>query len=355
MTDGLSKRPVISISEADQLQEARNIIRQESLALQSLSESLTDSFCDATRMIRSCRGSVVVTGVGKAGLIGQKIVATFSSLGTRSHFIHPTEALHGDLGCVAVGDVLLALSNSGESEEVLRLLPSLRRMHIPVIALTRDVDNPLARHSDVVICIGRHSEAGSLGLAPSCSTTAMLAMGDALALVVSQLRGFTARDFAMFHPAGNLGRQLKPVREIMRTGPQVRVALETETVRQVMINHSKPGRRTGAVILTSEDGRLTGLFTDSDLARLFEHRRDEQLDQQIRHVMTVNPITIKPDVLLPQAIHLMSERKLSEIPVIDAHRNPVGMLDITDVLQVVDPAYLEAENRSSSATLRHAG
>lgn len=354
MSDGPTARPILTIGAAEQLREARRIIRQEASTLDRLAESLGESFCDATSMIRACRGSVVVTGVGKAGLIGQKIVATLSSLGTRSHFLHPTDALHGDLGCVAAGDIVLALSNSGESEEVLRLLPSLRRMHVPVIAITRDDDNSLARHADVVLSIGRHNEAGTLGLAPSCSTTAMLAMGDALALVLSQMRGFTARDFAMYHPAGNLGRQLRQVREIMRTGPQVRVALETETVRQVMINHSKPGRRTGAVILTSASGQLTGLFTDSDLARLFENRRDEQLDQPIRHVMTANPITIGPDALLPEAIHLMSERKLSELPVINEQRIPVGMLDITDVLQTVN-SNPQAEQATEVLSVRQAG
>ena len=205
-----------------------------------------------------------------------------------------------------------------------------------MIAITRDDENSLARLADIVVCIGKHQEAGELQLAPSCSTTVMLALGDALALVLSQSKGFTARDFASLHPAGSLGRQLCPVKDVMRSGSQLRVASENETVREVMIHHSHPGRRTGAVILTNKAGRLTGLFTDSDLARMFEHRRDEQLDQPIRHVMTCNPITLGPDVLLPEAIHLMSERKLSEVPVIDEERNPIGMLDITDVLQTVD-------------------
>ena len=159
-----------------------------------------------------------------------------------------------------------------------------------------------------------------------------------MALVLSQLRGFTSHDFAKYHPAGSLGRQLCPVRDVMRSGPQLRIASENETVREVMIHHSHPGRRTGAVILTDGEGRLTGIFTDSDLARLFENRRDEQLDQPIRMVMTANPITVAPGVLLPEAIHLMSERKLSEVPVIDPDRFPIGMLDITDVLQRVESA-----------------
>ena len=235
-------------------------------------------------------------------------------------------------------DVILALSNSGESEELISLIPSIRQLRVPLIAVTRDSENTLARHASVVVRFGKHEEAGSLSLAPSCSTTAMLAIGDAMALVLSQLRGFTSHDFAKFHPAGSLGRQLCPVRDVMRSGAQLRIASENETVREVMISHSHPGRRTGAVILTNGDGLLTGIFTDSDLARLFENRRDEQLDQPIRLVMTANPITVAPDVLRPEAIHLMSERKLSEVPVIDQDRVPVGMLDITDVLQRVESA-----------------
>ena len=329
-------RAVIAFGDVEQLREARRIIRQEADALVRLADSLDPAFCDAVRAIRAATGCVIVTGVGKAGLIGQKIVATLASTGTRAHFLHPTEARHGDLGCVGPEDVALLLSNSGETEELIALIPSLKTLRVPVIAVTRDSDNSLARQADVVVRVGRHQEAGELGLAPSCSTTAMLAIGDALALIISQLKGFTARDFAVFHPAGSLGRQLCPVRDMMRTGKQLRVALEDETVRQVMVFHSHPGRRTGAVILTNATGRLTGLFTDSDLARMFENRRDEQLDQPIRDVMTRNPITLTPDVLLPEAIHVMSERKLSEVPVIDKDRIPVGMLDITDVLQKVD-------------------
>ena len=331
-----STRDAVPFSDVEQLREARRIIRQEADALGRMAERLAPSFCDAVRAIRAATGCVIVTGVGKAGLIGQKIVATLASTGTRAHFLHPTEARHGDLGCVCADDVVLVLSNSGETEELILLIPILKSLCVPIIAITRDAENALARHADIVVPIGRHSEAGDLGLAPSCSTTAMLALGDSLALVISRSNGFTARDFAIIHPAGSLGRQLCPVRDVMRSGQQLRIASENETVRDVMIHHSKPGRRTGAVILTNEIGRMTGLFTDSDLARMFEKRCDEQLDQAIFHVMTCNPITLGPDVLLAEAINLMSQCKLSEVPVIDQDHIPIGMLDITDVLQKVD-------------------
>ncbi|MEZ6041395.1 MAG: KpsF/GutQ family sugar-phosphate isomerase [Planctomycetaceae bacterium] len=327
---------ILSFNQADHLREARRIIQHEAAVLQSVAESLSIDFCEAISLMQDCSGTVITTGVGKAGLIGQKIVATLASTGTRARFLHPTEALHGDLGTVDIHDVVLAFSNSGETDELTRLLPCFAHMKVPVIAVTRDRENSLARAASVTIAYGHHVEAGHLALAPSSSTTAMLAIGDAIALVLSQARGFSSTDFARFHPAGSLGRKLTPVDSVMRTGTQVRVARDSETVREVMIGHSQSGRRTGAVILVNQDGRLSGLFTDSDLARLFEHRRDEQLDQSIREVMTANPVTISRHAVLPAAIHLMSERKLSELPVIDEEKRPVGMLDITDVLHFMD-------------------
>ena len=323
---------VIPLTQVEQLRDARAIIQQEADALAELSRDLDASFCDAVRLIHTTPGSVIVTGVGKAGLIGQKIVATMASTGTRARFLHPTEAVHGDLGCVAGGDVVLALSNSGRSEEVLRLIPVLARLDIPVIAMTRDDENPLAQAAQVVLVIGRHTEAGELELAPTVSTTAMLALGDALSLVLSRAKGFSESDFAVIHPAGALGRQLQSVREVMRSAGDFRVAMESDTVRQVMIELSRPGRRTGAVVLTKPDGRIGGIFTDSDLARLFEQRRDHLVDQPISAVMTANPTTIGPNALVSEAMNLMSNRKLSELPVVDADGIPLGLVDITDII-----------------------
>jgi len=208
----------------------------------------------------------------------------------------------------------------------------LKRLDVPVIAITQDRQNALARAATIVLPIGRHKEAGELQLAPSVSTTAMLAMGDALSLVLSRQRGFTETDFAGFHPAGSLGRKLQPIHEVMRQGAEFRVACATSTVRQVMIELSRPGRRTGAVVLVKPNGAIAGIFTDSDLARLFEQRREHLVDGPISAVMTVNPTTIRPDALLPDALQLMSDRKISELPVVDEHRRPVGLVDITDVI-----------------------
>lgn len=334
----IDRPDVIPLNHIEQLREAQQIIRQESAALSDLADGLTASFSDAVSLIAGCSGSVIVTGVGKAGLIGQKIVATMASTGTRAWFLHPTEAVHGDLGCIADGDVVLALSNSGASEEVLRLLPVLKRFSIPVIAITRDGQNQLANAATVILPIGVHREAGDLRLAPSVSTTAMLALGDALALVLSQARGFTARDFAAFHPAGSLGRRLCPVSDVMRNGNDIRIARSTETVRQMLINLRLPGRRTGAVIVTGDDERICGIFTDSDLAKLFEQRSEHLIDGPIADVMTADPTTTTTDVLLSEAIQLMSRRKISELPVVDADGKPVGLIDITDVLEFVPAA-----------------
>ncbi|MGB4711762.1 MAG: KpsF/GutQ family sugar-phosphate isomerase [Fuerstiella sp.] len=323
---------VIPHHRLTQLREARAVIQHEANALLSLLYDIDTSFCDAVDLIHESTGTVIVTGVGKAGLIGQKIVATMASTGTRAYFLHPTEALHGDLGCVGPQDIVLALSNSGSTEEVLRLLPPLKRLQVPVIAITRDRENPLAKAANIVLPIGRHKEAGELQLAPSVSTTAMVAMGDALSLVLSRHRGFTETDFAGFHPAGSLGRKLQPVHEVMRQGAEFRVACATSTVREVMIELSRPGRRTGAVVLIKPSGAIAGIFTDSDLARLFEQRREHLVDGPIADVMTVNPTTIHPDALLPEAMQLMSDRKISELPVVDQDRRPLGLIDITDVI-----------------------
>ena len=327
-----TSKDVIPLDAVAQLQKARQIIRDEAEALQKTADRLNGTFCDAVRLIEKCCGCLIVTGVGKAGLIGQKIVATLGSTGTRSWFLHPTEAVHGDLGCVHDDDVVLAISNSGRSEEVLRLLPVLADRRIPVIALTRDSQNVLARAAAVTICIGRHEEAGDLGLAPTTSTAAMLAVGDALALTLSQARGFTAEDFARCHPAGSLGRQLQSVCDVMRTGDALRVARADHSVRSVLVEQQRPGRRTGAILLVDATGRLQGIFTDSDLVRLFEQHRESQLDRPVSEVMTRQPCTISHRALLPQALEILSARKLSELPVVDDGGRPVGIIDVTDVI-----------------------
>lgn len=322
----------IPFSELEQLREGREIIRQESETLAALSRRLDASFCAAANLLEQCAGSVVVTGMGKAGIIGRKIVATLCSTGTRAVFLHPAEAVHGDLGGVRGDDVVLALSNSGETEEIRRLLPLFRRAGTPIVALTSKETSTLGREADVTVSLGTIREAGQFDLAPTSSTTAMLALGDALALIVSRAKGFTRQQFAQFHPAGNLGRRLQCVREIMRHGEQLRIAPRAATIREVFLSARKPGRRTGAVMVVENDGRLAGLFTDSDLARLLENRRENQVDRPIAEVMTANPFTIDAAAPLSDAIEILSRHRISELPVVDVAGKPIGLIDITDVI-----------------------
>lgn len=319
----------------EQLRYARQIIQVESRSLERVAKRLDGEFCRAVAYLYECRGSVIVSGMGKAGLVGQKIMATLASTGTPAHCLHPAEAVHGDLGRVHRDDVMLMLSQSGETEEVVRLLPSLAELGVPILAVTARADSTLGRAATVVIELGPLDEACSLGLAPSTSTTAMLAVGDALALVVSRMRNFGREDFARFHPAGSLGQKLSKVQRHMRPLSQCRVAFAEQTVREVLVGASVPGRRSGATMLTDRQGRLLGIFTDSDLARLFEQRRDADLDGPISDVMTSNPLTARLGSMMTEAVSLMSARKISELPVVDAAGKPVGLIDITDVVDLL--------------------
>jgi arabinose-5-phosphate isomerase len=328
----------IPFTQFERLREGRDVIKQEAEALLDLMGRLDSHFCDAVDALCDCQGSVAVTGIGKAGLIGQKIAATLSSTGTRSHFLHPSEAVHGDLGCLHSEDTLLALSNSGETEEVCRLLPTMRQMEIPVIAMTGKRSSQLGSQAAITLELGRIREAGTHGLAPSTSTTAMLALGDALALVVSRAKGFTPRQFAVFHPGGSLGKKLTRVRDVMRVGGELRTAREHETVRDVFARASKPGRRTGAVIVIDAEDRLAGIFTDTDLVRLLEQRREADLDRPVGAVMTIQPLSVDVDSNLADAIEVLSQRKVSELPITDKHGRPVGVIDITDVVGLIPDA-----------------
>ncbi|MBN1910369.1 MAG: KpsF/GutQ family sugar-phosphate isomerase [Pirellulales bacterium] len=333
------------MSPEEQIRLGRQILQIESRSLAQLAGRLDGSFCQAVDLLYQVKGSVIVTGMGKAGLVGQKIMATLASTGTRAHCLHPAEAVHGDLGRIHRDDVMLVLSQSGQTEEVVRLLPSLTELGVPILAITARRDSTLGRAATVVIELGSIEEACSLGLAPSTSTTAMLAVGDALALVTSRMRDFRREDFARFHPAGALGQKLQKVEQVMRPRKHCRVALEDKTLREVMIEASVPGRRSGAIMLVDAAGRLAGIFTDSDLARLFESRRDPQLDVPISRYMTAGPMTVSAGRLLTDAVTLMAKRKISELPVVDDQNCPIGMIDITDVVGL-----MPGEEESSAET-----
>jgi arabinose-5-phosphate isomerase len=327
--------PAACRTDAERLAYAREILRGEAAALEQVAARLDGAFLDAARLLHSCAGRVAVTGTGKSADVGRKIAGTLNSTGTRAYVLDATSAMHGDLGMVHPNDVALVLSHSGESEEVVRLLSPLRQLAAAVIALTGSGHGTLARQADVALVYGPLDEVCPLGLAPSTSTTVMIAVGDALAFVLARMREFTRDDFARFHPAGSLGRKLLRVEAVMRRGDELRLAGQDDTVRAVFSRGRKRGRRTGAVMITDDDGRLCGLFTDSDLARLFERRRDGALDQPVREVMTPGPITVSLGSRLADAVEILSRRKISELPVIDGGGRPAGLLDITDLIGLV--------------------
>jgi arabinose-5-phosphate isomerase len=320
------------LSPFEQLRLAREIVRTEGQTLLALADRLGEEICHAIALLASNRGSVIVSGMGKAGLIGQKIAATFASTGTRSHFLHPSEAIHGDLGRLHAEDVALVLSFSGQTEEIVRILPALRDLKVPIIAVTGQPESALATQAVITLDLGAICEACPLGLAPTASTTAMLALGDALALVLSRMRGFSSEDFARFHPGGSLGRKLARVEDAMRPLAQCRVAQATQTLRETLVGQSRPGRRTGAIMIVDEAGLLVGIFTDSDLARLLEANRDASIDGPLADVMTESPATIAMGEPLSTACELLSRRKISELPVVDQAGKPFGLIDITDVV-----------------------
>jgi arabinose-5-phosphate isomerase len=322
----------IPFSSEDQLRAAREILRLEAVGIYDLSNRLDETLCEVLALLAACRGSVIVTGMGKAGLIGQKIAATFASTGTRAHFLHPAEAFHGDLGRIHPDDAVVVLTQSGETAEVVQLLPSLREFGVLLVAITASRTSTVGRAANVVIELGQLEEACSLGLAPSTSTTAMLAVGDALALVLSKMRDFKADDFARFHPGGALGRRLSRVDDVMRPLAECRCAKDLQTVREVIVSCTKPGRRTGAIMLTNAAGKITGLFTDSDLARLFERRDEAALDAPVREVMAKKPTTVLSGTRVADAVALLAKRKFSELPVVDKAGRPIGLVDVTDIL-----------------------
>lgn len=319
----------------EQLRLAREIIRHEGDALVRLARHLDDSFCAGVDLVAGCSGNVLVCGMGKAGLIGQKIAATLASTGTRAFFLHPAEAVHGDLGRVCAADVAIVLSQSGETAEILQVLPALEAAGAAVVAVTCKAQSTLARSATATICLGRIDEADPLGLAPTTTTTAMLAVGDALALVVSQMRGFCREDFARNHPGGSLGRHLMRVEQAMRPLAECRVARDAETARKVFIERRRPGRRSGAIMLVDDAGQLSGIFTDSDLARLFERARERELDGPMSLLMTRNPKRTVAGTMLSDAVQLMAASKISELPVVDSQGAPLGMLDVTDLVSML--------------------
>jgi arabinose-5-phosphate isomerase len=306
----------------------RDILRQEADALRWLVDHLPGRFGEACERMRDCRGSVVVSGVGKAGLVGRKLSATLSSTGTRSFCLDPLNAFHGDLGMVGSGDLAILLSNGGASPEMLLIADYCRRQGIPVIALTRAEDTPLARAADIALPFGSFPEACPLRLAPSTSTTLMVALGDALALTVQHLKGFTEVDFARFHPAGSLGRQLRAVDELMRTGELVAVCTEDTPVFAAVTALTRA--RCGLCLITDADGRLAGVYSDGDFRR--DGMAQKDLHEPVGSRCARPGRRIESGRLVGEALALMREARINALPVVDPEGRPLGLLDIQDLV-----------------------
>lgn len=319
----------------DILASVQSVLKSEAdalAALPALCESQRAAVEKACELIRGCQGRLVVTGIGKAGHIGTKLSATFASTGTPSFVLHPAEARHGDLGMVQEQDVVLALSNSGSSEEVVALLPAFARIGVPVIAIVGRTDSPLAAHAAVALSIGRVVEACPLGLAPSTSTTAMLALGDALALTVQRMRAFTPEQYARFHPGGALGRKLMTCAEVMRTGERLAAVAPETSLLACMRAIGKA--RAGSVVLVDADRRLLGICTDGDLRRALSNASEPAalLNGPVRAVATVPCKHIRSDELLQSALRLCAAKKINELPVVDGDGRLAGLLDLQDLV-----------------------
>lgn len=333
MTDD-TRTPVPPPTAAiDLIAEGRRVVEVEATAIRELVARIDRNFARAVDLIRTGHGRLVVSGLGKPGFVAQKLSATFASTGTPSLYLHPAEALHGDLGRVVSGDVVLVLSNSGRTDEVLALLPALKEIGAPVIAITGDQGSPLGEHADVVLDIGAVTEACPLGLAPTASTTAMMVLGDALAMCVASARGLSADQFARLHPGGALGRSLLRVRDVMRAGDRnPLIASGAALADAIAVMTRTPGRPGAAIVVDGAVG-LLGIFTDGDLRRLIERSGDAlDLTQPVDRLMGRSPRTVAADALIGEAIRLLREHAIDQVVVVDAAAHVAGLLDVQDLL-----------------------
>lgn len=318
---------------ASQLSYAKQILSQEQKALQCLIDNLPSSFVLAVEAILNIppTGRLIIMGVGKAGFIGMKLSATFASIGVPSFFLHPTEALHGDLGRLSSFDIVIMLSNSGENSELLGILPYLKKNIAKLITVTASSDSSLGIASDIVVPIGKIQEAGPLGLAPTSSTLALLAIGDALAMTVLQQRPIDRQKFASWHPGGALGRSLLLVSEVMRIADQHCIVQETDSCSEVLHNITRTKNRPGAASVINAAGKLVGVFTDGDLRRCLD-KQPNFLSLPVKQVMGQNPKTITPSLLAEEALGIMKRFQIDQLIVIDKDNRPIGMLDIQDLV-----------------------
>lgn len=315
----------------NELEYGQTVIQEFIAALSKLKLSQDFEFSVKTILGMNPQGRVVVTGMGKAGIIGTKLSATLASVGVPSFFLHPAEAIHGDLGRFTKVDLALILSNSGETPEVLSLIPHLKRIPCPIISITKDKNSTLGQHSDLVLELGDSKEAGPLALAPTTSTILMLAIGDALAMTLAYKKGISPQAFASFHPGGDLGRSLKKVKEIMRKGEYLCICHENDLSKDVLHAITITAGRPGAAIIVNENGKLSGIFTDGDLRRCLD-LEPEFLKFPIKNFMGKNPKAITEEMFAQDALLVLVEHKIDQVIVIDTEMNPVGLVDIQDLV-----------------------
>ncbi len=316
-------------AKAGGIEAAKRVLEIEAHAIRELKERLDEKFERAVEICLACKGRVVVTGLGKSGLIGRKISATLASTGTPSVFLHAAEALHGDLGILMREDVALGISRSGETEELLALLEPIKRLGIKLVTMTGNLRSTLAAASDVALDISVKEEACSLNLAPTASTTAALAMGDALAIALLERRGFREEDFAALHPKGSLGSKLRRVESVMHTGDAIPRVGPQATIAEVTYEISR--KKLGMTTVTDERGKLLGIVTDGDLRRLMEKRKKEALDLTAAESMTKNPVTLERTELAASALRLMEEKKITSVVIVDAQRRVEGVVHLHDL------------------------
>jgi arabinose-5-phosphate isomerase len=317
------------------IDRAKKVLGIEAEAVAALIDRIDGRFEQAVKMILSCKGRVVVTGMGKSGLIAKKIAATLASTGTPALFLHPAEGIHGDLGMVMRGDTVIALSNSGETDEVSRMLPSLKRLGIGIIALTGNPESTLAKNSDVIIDVGVKEEACPLGLTPTASTTATLAMGDALAVVLLDQRGFREEDFACFHPGGALGKKLLlRVRDLMHSGTDVPIVSEGTLIKDAIYEISS--KKMGITAVVNASGKLVGIISDGDLRRWMEKTEksgENLLAKSAQDIMTRNPKVARKDSLAAEAVAIMENNSITSLIISDANGAPEGVIHLHDLLK----------------------
>jgi arabinose-5-phosphate isomerase len=319
------------MKDSSLLEQARRVLRIEAESIMDLISRIDDSFIKAVEMLYECKGRVVVTGIGKSGIIGRKLVATFASTGTPALFMHPAEGVHGDLGMIVAQDVLIAISYSGETEEVNKLLPSIKGTGAKLIALTGKPDSTLARNSDIVLNVRVRQEACPLGLVPTASTTATLAFGDALAIALLKKRGFKEEDFALLHPAGTLGRRLLlRVEDVMHKGSEIPLVKTTTKMKDVLFEISS--KRLGVTGVRNEEGKLVGVITDGDLRRLIE-RTQNIWDMLAGEVMTRNPKVIEGNQLAAYAVQKMEKFAITSLFIVDGEGVPYGVVHLHDLLK----------------------